>query len=299
MNAAPEIIPVVLFAYARPEHVARALAALQGDRVPLLYAFADGAKGPADAAAVAEVRARLRGIDWCEVRLMERPQNLGLGRNILAGVTEVATRHEAFIVWEDDLVCAPGTYDWMCGALRHYAAEPRVMSVTGWTHPRVTPPAIAGGPYFDARAESWGWGGYARSWRGMTDESALAKMQAAAARGISPGTVGADLPGMARAEEARNLWAVRWLYHHLLHGGLCLRPPVSLIDHAGFDAAATNAPAAAGWAHARLPERAVLPDAWPEVREDPACRGLWRRAAPGAWARRWRRVKQLFKGSPD
>ena len=294
--SALEKIPVILFAYARAEHVARALGCLKESRVSLLYVFADGAKGSADAGPVAEVRKLIRAVDWCEVRLTERAENLGLGRNVLAGVTEVAARHAAFVVWEDDLVCAPGTYDWLCAALRHYADEPRVMSVTGWTHPRVTPADVAGRPYFDARAESWGWGGYARSWRGMMEENAVAKMHAAAARGVPPDACGADLPEMARTEEARNLWAVRWLYHHLLHDGLCLRPPVSFIDHAGFDSAATNAPQAVGWAHAALPARAVAPDAWPPVGENGKCRALWRQASPGPWARRWQRVKQLFKG---
>ena len=295
----PEVIPVILFAYARPAHVARALACLKENRVPLLYVFADGAKGAADAAAVAEVRALVRTIDWSEVKLTERVENLGLGRNVLAGVTEVAASHETFIVWEDDLICVPGTYDWLCAALRHYANDPHVMSVTGWTHPRVTPADVAGSPYFDARAESWGWGGYARSWRGMTDESALEKLQAAAQRGVNPDTCGADLPEMARTEVARNLWAVRWIYHHLLHEGLCLRPPVSYIDHAGFDAAATNAHFATGWAHASLPARAGQPASWPVGQENPACRARWRQAAPGRWARRWQRVKQLFKRAAE
>ena len=294
-----EKIPVILFAYARPEHVARALACLRENRVPLLYVFVDGIKNSSDAVVVKEVRALVRRVDWCEVLVTERAENLGLGRNLLAGVTEVAVRHEAFIVWEDDLVCSPGMYDWLCAALRRYMDEPRVMSVTGWTHPRVTPSDVAGVPYFDARAESWGWGGYARSWRGMTDENALSKLQAAAARGVAPDTCGADLPEMARTEATRNLWAVRWLYHHLLHDGLCLRPPVSFSDHAGFDSAATNAQHAMGWAQASLPARAIPLGVWPPVQENHACRILWRQAAPSPWARRWHYVKQLFKRTPE
>jgi len=60
-------------------------------------------------------------------------------------------------------------------------------------------------------------------------------------RGIDVFRYGADLPSQARKERARNLWAVRWLYAHLLSGGLCMRPPHSLVDHVGFDDEATNA----------------------------------------------------------
>jgi len=140
------VLPVVLFAYARPTHLARVLACLRENAVPLVLAYADGAKGSTDAPAVAKTRTLLRGVDWAEIRLTERTENLGLGRNVLAGVTEAASRHETFIVWEDDLVCVPGTYDWLCGALRHYALDERVMSVTAWTHPRVTPADVGDQP---------------------------------------------------------------------------------------------------------------------------------------------------------
>ncbi|MEY4938632.1 MAG: hypothetical protein RIQ93_367 [Verrucomicrobiota bacterium] len=278
-------VPLALFAYARPGTLARVLGCLRENAVPLVYAFADGAKGTADAPAVAESRALLRAIDWCEVRLTERTENLGLGRNVLAGVSEVAARHEAFVVWEDDLVCVPGTYAWVSAALRHYADDERVMSVSAWTHPRVTPAGADGGaaPYLDARADCWVWGGYARSWRGMTDENALVKMAAAKRRGLRPDAYGADLTAQARVEERKNIWAVRWLYHHLAHGGLCVRPPWSMVEHIGFDVGATNAAAATDWANPPLRPAPPLPARWPEAREHPECRRLWSAANPGGW----------------
>ena len=293
-------IPVVLFVYARPVHTARTLACLRENRVPLLLVFADGAKGPADAAAVAATRALVRAIDWCEVRLVERAENLGLGRNIITGVTAVAAEHAAFIVWEDDLTCVPGTYDWMSAALRHYADDSRVMSVTAWTHPRVTPPDLHGQPYFDLRAECWSWGAWSRSWAGMSGQTALEKQAEFVAGGGRADVGGGDLVSMARVETVRNIWAVRWLYHHLQHHGLCLRPPHSMVEHVGFDVSATNATDAAAWDNPPLAAAPPVPAAWPEPVEHPACRQLWPKAAPawpsffgrvrGRLARLWRRT---------
>lgn len=293
MKQEPAVIPVVLFAYARPGHLARVLACLRENRVPLIHAFADGAKGPMDAGAVAETRALLRAVDWCEMRLVERGENLGLGRNVLAGVDAVAAVHDAFVVWEDDLVCVPGTYDWMCAALRQYAAEPRVMSVSAWTHPRVTPPDVGDQLYFDARADCWVWGTWAQAWRGMLQETALEKMRGASRRGLRPDAYGADLPQQAGYEQKRNVWAVRWLYHHFLHGGLCLRPPWSMIEHIGFDASATNAAGSVEWANPPLAPVPPLPDPWPRAEENPRCRDLWQAANPGMSL--FRRAKRKFK----
>lgn len=277
MNA---VIPVILFAYARPGHLARVLACLRENRVPLIYAYADGSKGGADEAGVTETRRLLREIDWCDVKLVERPRNMGLGRSVLAGVEEVAAQHEAFMVWEDDLICVQGTYAWMCAALRRYANDTRVMSVSAWTHPRVIPANIGNEPYFDARSDCWVWGAWARSWRGMTAGNACEKMNKARARGVAPDAYGADLPVQAAFEERKNVWAVRWLYHHFENGGLCLRPPWSMVEHIGFDASATNATGSFEWANPPLKPVPRAPETWPLAAEHPDCRALWRAAYP-------------------
>ena len=278
-------IPVALFAYARPTHLARVLACLRENRVPLIEAFADGAKGEADVVRVAEVRRMLRAVDWCEVRLCERERNVGLGKNILSGVTDVAARHPAFIVWEDDLICVPGTYDWMCAALTRYAQDERVMSVTPWTHARVTPPGVANAPYFDGRAECWVWGTWSRAWSGM-EQPALEKLAVCASRGVAPDAYGADLPRMAAEEKARNIWAVRWLYHHLQHGGLCLRPPWSMVEHVGDDAQATNCPDSGWMRQPDLRNAPPLPATWPEPRVRDECRQLWQEITRPSWRER-------------
>ncbi|MDB6169784.1 MAG: hypothetical protein JWM88_2648 [Verrucomicrobia bacterium] len=289
------VIPVVLFAYARPDHLRRTLECLRENGVPLIHAYADGSKGPADAAGVAAVREQLRAIDWAEVKIVERSANLGLGRNILGGVGEIAAKHDAFIVWEDDLVAAPGTYAWTCAALRRYASDPRVMSITAWTHPRVTPSGIGEEPYFDGRAECWVWGTWPRSWRGMTDQTAREKLAAAEQGGVSADAYGADLPVMAAEAERKNTWAVRWIYHHLQHRGLCLRPPWSMVDHCGFDATATNAALAGAWANPVV--RPAPPAAWPEPRENPQCRELWRAANPPVRFRLARKILRRLRRS--
>ena len=271
-------VPVILFAYARPDHLRRTLACLRDNRVPLIYAFSDGSRTPDKALLVAQVRKILRGIDWCEVVLCEREENSGLGRSILAGVTEVLNQHEMCLVFEDDLICVPGTYDYLTAALRHYRDDARVMSVTGWTHPLLTPSDVTDQPYFDGRAECWVWGTWARAWQGMNDQTAWEMLLAAEGKGIDRNTYGADLPGMAETELRRNIWAVRWLYHHILRGGLCLRPPWSLVEHIGFDGLATNAGSPEQWANPPLRSCPPMPAKWPEPVEHPGCAALHREA---------------------
>lgn len=271
------VIPVALFAYNRPAHLTKTVQCLRENRVPKIYAFSDGPKTADGRAKVEEVRAILRGIDWCEISIVERPENIGLGRSIRAGVTEVLARHESVIVFEDDLVCVDGTYAYLTEALDRYRDTPNVMSVTGWTHPRITPDDVTDQPYFDGRAECWVWGSWKRAWEAM-DEDAMSLVRRCEARGIDPYVYGADLMEMATIEHERNIWAVRFLYRHIVDGGLCLRPPHSLVEHIGADADATNAFDTSAWANPALKPCPPVPSSWPDAVEHPQCRLLAARA---------------------
>jgi hypothetical protein len=284
----PAPIPVALFAYARPTHLRVTLDSLERNHVPRIYAFSDGPRTPALAAAVAEVRTMLRAVRWCEIVLCERATNLGLGTSVVDGVTRVLDRHPEVIVFEDDFFCVPGTYEYLCAALDHYRDDPRVLSVSAWTHPRVTPAGLAGQPFFSMRSNIWVWGTWARAWHGM-ERSARSWMRECRGRGIDVYRYGADLPVHGEIETDRNTWGARFIYLHFLRNGLCLCPPHSMAENIGFDAAATNTSHDDGWSNGTLAPAPSIPAHWPEPVEHPEIAGLWRAACgsrPAFW-RRW------------
>lgn len=283
-------IPVILFAHARPNHLRQTLNCLRDNRVPLIYAFSDGPHTSGKESAVLEVRRILCAIDWCEVMLCERKTNLGLGRSILAGVTEVLHKHKSAIIFEDDLVCVPGTYDYLCAALQHYQDDSRVMSVTGWTHQLVTPKGITDQPYFDGRAECWIWGTWARAWKGM-DTDAKTLMEKCKTQGIDIYRFGADLSAMAEVELQQNIWAVRFLYWHILNSGLCLRPPWSMVEHIGYDTSATNARNESWLRNWPLKPCPSIPKQWPDPVEHPACSRLHQKV----WGTRVTLLKRMYR----
>ena len=272
-------IPVVLFAYSRPDHLTRTLESLRSNEVPLIYAFSDGPKTPKQAGDVAKVREILRNVDWCAIDLCLREENLGLGRSVLTGVSAVLKKHDSAIVFEDDLICVPGTYAYLTAALEHYESEPVVMSVTGWTHPLVTPKNVVDQPYFDGHGESWVWGTWKRAWKGM-EKDAKTLMGECRDKGIDVYRYGDALAAMAEEETKRNIWAIRFIYLQILKEGLCLRPPHSMVEHTGFDEMATNASDGTIWSNPPLKACPPIPERWPPPIEHPECRPLWR----SAWA---------------
>lgn len=275
-------IPVVLFVYRRPDILWQVLDCLRADRVSLLHIFSDGPRDASVAAEVAAVRSLIRSVDWCECAVVERSVNLGLGVSVKLGVSAILQQYQAAIIFEDDLISVPGTYRYLSSALRHYESDPRVMSVTAWTHPRIIPPDVGVNPYFDGKGECWAWGTWARAWEGM-DDPAIAIMQECLESGVDIEHYGTDMPKMADEAERRNLWAVGWFYHHIRRKGLCMRPPWSLVDQICWEESrsTTSTPEMMAWANPPLRASPPLPDEWPEPLEHPLCAPLWRKAIDG------------------
>jgi hypothetical protein len=278
----PSDIPLVLFVYRRPEVLRRALECFRADKVPMLHVFSDGPRDESVADEVFAVRQIIRSIDWCDWVLEESQVNLGLGVSVKRGVTVALERYGMAIFFEDDLVSVPGTYKYLVSALCKYKDEPRVMSVTGWTHPNIVPDGIGVSPYFDGKAECWAWGTWARAWEGM-EESALQIMDCCVKRSCDIEKYGTDMPKMAAEAEAKNLWAVGWWYHHMRLDGLCLRPPWSLVDQVCWDQdiSTTSTPEMMAWANPPLRECPPIPTEWPTIVENSNCSNRWRTAIDG------------------
>jgi hypothetical protein len=272
-----ENIPVILFAYARPDHLRQTLQCLRQNKVPLIIAFSDAARSSIDEERVELVRKQLHEIDWCETRIIERRKNLGLGKSIISGVTEALMEFEIVIVFEDDLICVPGTYNYLCSALRHYQTNTNVMSVTGWNHPELIPSDIEDQPYFDGRSDCLVWGTWRRVWQEMGSDS-KSLLKSCEAQGIDIYRYGADLVDMAEIEIMKNIWAVRFLFLHILNKGLCLRPPWSMVEHIGHGSLATNASDWEKWKNPPLKQAPPIPQEWPAPIEHPQCPTLNQKA---------------------
>jgi hypothetical protein len=270
--------PVVLFVHKRPTHVARILECLREDRVPLLIVFSDAAAKPQDLEPVERVRALVRAVDWTEVQLHESTEHRGLGTSIRRGVARSFEDFESLIVLEDDLVFTPGTYAFLTAGLHQYRDVLSVMSLTAWTHPRITPADVGTKPYFDGRAECWSWATWRRCWDGMETPAADMVLQAKR-KNIDITQYGSDLPRLAAQEVTRNTWASRWLLLHLLRDGLCLRPAWSMVDHEPSEDLATNVRSDWSWAQQLRGAAPPLPRDWPPPEVHPQVSQLWKTAS--------------------
>ncbi|MDI1291041.1 MAG: glycosyltransferase family 2 protein [bacterium] len=295
-----DLAPVALFAYRRPDHLGRTIDALRGcagaERTALTV-FSDGPKGADDDALVAEVRTMLTRVEgFASVRVIERPANIGLARNVIAGVTQMLDENPSVIVLEDDMVVSGDFLTYMNEALVMYADESRVASIHGYIYP--TQERLP--DYFFLRgADCWGWATWGRGWslfnpdgaallKGLEDTNATEAFDFGGAFGYTQ---------MLRDQVAGRVdsWAVRWYASAFLAGAFTLYPGASLVENIGLDGSGTNSLDGRGLATSARGMRPLVPI---PVEQSAAIRAIvarallkqkpehakwWRRAVERVW----------------
>ncbi len=243
------LAPITLFIYNRPWHTRKCLESLVANpeaKDSVLYIFADGPKSGASAEtleSIAAARAVAKEKQWCgEVIVIEREQNFGLAKSIMAGVAEVLDKHGKIIVLEDDLLLAPGFLEFMNGGLNLYENEEKVFHVSGFIYP-VKKEEFPADTFFLYNASCLGWGTWSRAWKYFNPNAAelLTKIPKEEYKDFNFG-MGLSFTKMLReaAEGKISSWAVRWYASIYINRGLSLHPNQSFVNNTGFDGSGVN-----------------------------------------------------------
>lgn len=232
------MIPVILFAFNRPQSTARVLAALreQSRPVPHLFAFVDGARDEQETLLVEAVVAQLRAVDWTGITIEQQPQNIGLAASVAGGVTAILKTYQRVVVLEDDVVPVSHYYEAMCHLLTYYADAQNVFSVSGFSH--LTDDALPDYAYdvvLSPRFSSWGWATWSARWARIADQILDFENPFASTDAI-PTTGGADLRQAIDQMQAQpgTSWAYPVSLLSLYHGWLHAHTRRPMIENIGL-----------------------------------------------------------------
>jgi hypothetical protein len=242
----PDLAPIVLFVYNRPDHTRRTLAALAANPLALesdLIVYADGPKKREHQASVDATRDLVRGTHgFRSLEIVERETNLGLANSIISGVTEVCSARGRVIVVEDDLIVAPEFLTFLNAGLDRYRSAESVLQISGYGYPAhdgSTPQT-----FFLPMVSCWGWATWSRAWAAFDPEmSALSELDGdPVARRRFNVDDAYDYYGMASQQRRGKIdsWGIRWQLSLFAHDGLVLYPRNSLVYNAGVDASGTH-----------------------------------------------------------
>ena len=242
--------PIAYFAFNRPVHTRRTLAALAADELAAdtdLHIFCDGPRSKTDEAAVAQVREICRNASgFASLHIHEQNANQGLANSLIAGIGSVFENYERIIVFEDDILASPGTLRFLNTCLERYQSEPVVFNIAAWS----PEPKKIGFPddypwdvYFIPRFHCWGWATWKDRWKSIDWDVSSALVffdNQYALRAYSQG--GEDLPPMLQAclDKRIDSWAVRADFSRFTHGRLGLNPLHTYVENIGFDNSGTH-----------------------------------------------------------
>jgi hypothetical protein len=237
--------PIILFAYARTDHLRRTVEALlkntSAERHELII-YSDGPRTSNDVVAVENVRKYLQTITgFRSINVHHRPYNFGLAKSIIDGVTEVLQQHEKIIVLEDDMLTSVHFLTYMNEALDRFAADERVISIHGYTYPveHVLPEA-----FFLRGADCWGWATWRRGWalfnpNGKYLLNELRRRNLLTAFDFNR-TYGFSKMLEEQVKRKNDSWAIRWYASAFLANKLTLYPGRSLVTNIGNDNSGTH-----------------------------------------------------------
>lgn len=246
--------PVVLIIFNRPERTAEVFATIRAARPAQLFVIADGPRPgiEGDIAKCAATRAIIERIDWpCQVLTRFAERNIGLQRNVSAGLDWVFSQIERAIILEDD--CLPdGTFFPFCEELLgYYAQDPQVAMIGGTNFDPAHATSLGDESYYFSRfCYIWGWGTWRRAWQlcdhEMKDWPSLRRTDWLRQK---CGSTAAENfwrrhfdDSYARNQDGLNTWDIPWLFACWRHDLLSIVPKNNLVANTGFglDAAHTK-----------------------------------------------------------
>ena len=240
--------PIILFVYNRPLHTQRTLEALAANQyasASKLYVFADGPGDSVSGSARQQVEAVRDYIKnqrlFTNIEISESDRNKGLAASIIAGVTEVLSKHDNAIILEDDMITSPFFLTYMNEALQQFETQEEVISIHGYCVPiNYDRPA-----FFLKGADCWGWATWKRGWN-LFNPDGMAMRKEIIDRNLkySFDFYGAypyfDMLEKQIGNEIDS-WAILWYAAAFLKNKLTLYPSVSLVENIGYDGSGTHA----------------------------------------------------------
>ena len=235
-----ELAPIAVFAYKRPEHLSKTLAALAHNVEAArshLTIFCDGAKSEQDQALVQETRAVAgSAIGFASITMVVRPVNLGLAESITTGVTAMLQKSERVIVFEDDLITSRYCLDYVNRALDRYVNAPQVASIGCYVFPVATSLPES---FFLRVTDCFGWATWRDRWQSYEPDVRMLVAEIERRGMAQQFDLGGAYPYMRMLRDCQDRknssWAVRWYASQFLLGRLCVYPGKSMTMNIGMD----------------------------------------------------------------
>jgi len=234
-----KLAPICLFVYNRLDNLKQTVESLQKNdsaKDSDLFIFSDGPKDEIAKPQVIAVRKYLKSISgFKNITIIERQENYGLAKSIIAGVSEIINKYGKIIVLEDDMVSSPYFLRYLNEALDFYENEDRVVSIHAYIYPVKTELPET---FFIKGADCWGWATWKRGWDLFQSDGKklLTELKNKNLTKQFDFNGSFDYSKMLEGQifGKNNSWAIRWYASAFLANKLTLYPGKTLIINTGL-----------------------------------------------------------------
>lgn len=239
----PNLAPIALFTFKRPEHTRQTLESLATNPEFLdspLFIYCDGARNDGEAGSVEATRTLVRDWPHPNKTIIERDRNWGLANSIIDGVTFQCNASGRVIVVEDDMVVSAHFLNYMNTALEKYRDDDRVISVHGYSYPIKNLPEA----FFIKGASCWGWATWKRGWDLFEPDGQKLFDDLQKNNMMHRFNILGSYPYKRMLNDQihgrNNSWAIRWNASALIQDKLSLHPGRSLVYNTGMDGSGSH-----------------------------------------------------------
>lgn len=239
------VAPVILFAYNRPEHLAKTIHTLAKCELAAqsrVIVMIDGPRNEEDRRKQERMLFDLDVVSgFANLDVRTRKINVGLEQNISTGITAVMAEYGRAIIMEDDILVSPHFLRFMNDALDFYEDKKQIWHISGWNFP--VPAADLPSSFLWRTALGWGWATWADRWQHYKrDPDALIQRldQIDIQQFNLYGCFDFWDQVVKNVSGQLHTWAVFWYSTIFEQGGLCLNPTKAMTTNIGFDGAGTH-----------------------------------------------------------
>lgn len=167
MQAFKNDIAVALIFFNRPDCFEKTFKAVSEQRPSRLYLIQDGprANRPNDKGNIEKCRKIVENIDWeCQVTKDFSDVNLGCGKRIFTGLSNVFEKEEFAVIIEDDILIGESFLPFCIQMNERYKNDERIGQISGMNHLGVYKDCPYDYFFANSGGAIWGWATWRRCW---------------------------------------------------------------------------------------------------------------------------------------
>lgn len=237
-------IPVVIYGFARPDHLRKLLSSIENskdyNRFHFVF-FLDGPRNPTEIALVKEVHDVCLRFPAKHKTIFSSEFNVGLHDSVVKGLDAVFQSYEFAVVLEDDLECDPKVLSWFEEQSHNLTEERHQGGLCGYFPPMLE--QFAERTFECSRFHSWGWATWRNVWNEIdfTDQRLLELVVSRVSR-EKIFLSGPDILPIAIAQIAGDIdsWAVKFTFSAITSDQKFKFPGSSLIKNNGYGKESTH-----------------------------------------------------------